>query len=647
MCGIAGRFNYLTGAPVAAETMAAMSGLLAHRGPDGSGVFVDGPVGLAHRRLAVIDLSPGGRQPMATDDGRLWITFNGEIYNFLGLRAELESHGHQFRSQSDTEVILAAYRQYGVDCLAHLRGMFAFAIWDRDTRRLFAARDRLGKKPLHYRLDHDGLTFASEPKAFLAEPGFSPQVDMRALSQYLTWQFVPSPLSAFKDVSKLPPAHYLLVDDCGVKVRRYWRLRYGPKQRTSEAEATEQIMARLREAVRLRLISDVPLGAFLSGGVDSSVIVALMAEAGGAPVKTFSIGFEESEYNELRYARQVAERYGTDHHEFVVRPEAADVLPRLAWHYNEPYADESAIPTYYLAQMTRRHVTVALNGDAGDENFAGYRRYRASRSGAWFAALPAPARTLLTAATRNASWLPDHPLILRTRMWFDDVVAPPERRYASRLMHFRQALKTAVCSPEFLEASEDDAPADLVVEAMRSSDGETFVERAMDADIQYYLPDCLLVKVDIATMAHALEGRSPLLDHQFMEFVATLPFDLKMRNGTQKYIFRQAARTILPNEVFARSKMGFGVPLDQWFRRDLLPMTRDLLFDGRLSARGYFRMTQVERLLDEHVRGVRAWHDQLFNLVMLELWHRTFLDERPTLSTAASGQAAATGLARS
>src|SRR5262245_13536958 len=423
MCGIAGRFNFRSGAPVDRLLIRQMCDLLAHRGPDGSGEHTAGAVGLGHRRLAIIDLTPTGAQPM-TLDGQLWITFNGEIYNFLELRRELETRGHQFRSQSDTEVILAAYREWGVESLSRLRGMFAFAIWDGANRTMFLARDRLGKKPLHYWLDRDGLAFASEPKAFLADDGFEVCPDPLALSSYLSLQYVPAPMSAFKDVQKLPPAHYLLVRDGKIVVERYWRLRYRPKRNISEGEAIEETLARLREATRLRLISDVPLGAFLSGGVDSGTIVALMSEEGSGPVKTFSIGFEEPEYNELQHARVVAERYRTDHHEFVVRPDAVAILPDLVWHYNEPYADSSAIPTYYLAQLTRKSVTVALNGDAGDENFAGYDRYLAIALSSRYDQLPLAMRRLVEIGARSLPERSTVRLLSRAHRFFEALSEP-------------------------------------------------------------------------------------------------------------------------------------------------------------------------------------------------------------------------------
>jgi len=377
MCGIGGKLYFDSARSVNPTLLDRMNAVLAHRGPDDGGVYHDGPIGLAHRRLSIIDLSPAGHQPMSNPSGTLWITFNGEIYNFLELRGELEHDGATFRSKTDTEVILALYERHGAECLRYLRGMFAFAIWDGQTRTLFLARDRLGKKPLYYYQDAKQFLFASEPKGILQDPEVPVEPDLEAIHHYLTYGYIPSPYSAFKGFRKIPPAHYLIIREGRVHLERYWQLRYHPKLQMTEAELREELLTRLREAVRLRMISDVPLGAFLSGGIDSSTVVALMSECSSGPVKTFSIGFEEERYNELPYARLVAERYGTDHHEFVVKPEAIKILPELVWHYNEPYADSSAIPTYYLSKMTREHVTVALNGDAGDENFAGYERYLA------------------------------------------------------------------------------------------------------------------------------------------------------------------------------------------------------------------------------------------------------------------------------
>jgi asparagine synthase (glutamine-hydrolysing) len=619
---------------VGADLIEAMTGILAHRGPDGDGVHVDGPLGFGHRRLAILDLSEAGRQPMLTSDGRFAITFNGEIYNFLELRADLEQRGHRFRSNTDTEVLLAAYREFGVQAVDRLRGMFAFAIWDRATRTLFAARDRLGKKPLYYMLDRDGIAFASEPKAFLADPGFTPAPDLEAISHYLSYQYVPSPFTAFRGVQKLPPAHYLLVTDGQVRTERYWKLRYTPKRRITSEEACEELLGRLKEAVRLRLISDVPLGAFLSGGVDSSIIVALMAQLGSGPVKTFSIGFEEKEFDELPYARMVARRYGTDHHEFIVRPDAEQIFPSLVWHYNEPFADSSAIPTYYLSQLTRQHVTVALNGDGGDENFAGYTRYLPSQGLPGLCEqLPASVRRLacaaaqaLPSATRSDAWP------ARARRWAERLSMSPEERYACGMMQFWPSLKADLCTEEFTRVGGRDSR-EIMLDAFRTTEAAELREAFLDADIAHYLPDALLAKVDIASMAHGLEARSPFLDHDFMEFAAGLPFDLKLRGRETKHLLKRAARPLLPSEIIDRPKKGFSVPLNHWFRNELKDMAYDLLLDRRAVERGHFRPAMVERLLNEHVQGIRDWSEQLWNLLMLESWYRTFIDDRPALAS--------------
>lgn len=612
-----------------------MGELLAHRGPDGEGTYVDGPVGLGHRRLAIIDLSPAGRQPMSNEacaeqsrsNGTLWITFNGEIYNFQELRDDLLKRGHRFRSKTDTETILHLYEEHGVECLKYLRGMFAFAIWDARERTLLLARDRLGKKPLYYFVDGDGIAFASEPKAFLADPDFKPQPNLEAITHYLTYQYVPSHYSAFQGVRKLPPAHYLLVKDGKVTIERYWKLRYGHKRQLTEEAACEELLTRLREAVRLRLISDVPLGAFLSGGIDSGTIVALMAEHTSMPVKTFSIGFDEKAYDELPYARLVAERYGTEHHEFVVRPEATEVLPKLVWHYNEPFADSSAIPTYYLAQLTRQHVTVALNGDAGDENFAGYDRYVANLLAAQYEQIPRPLRRSLEAMVR-AIPAPSGPrsLVAKGKRFFEALAEPRERRYARWVSHFYPALKAELCTEAFQRAAGGRDSLTLLLDAYQASDAPDLIDATLDVDVNTYLPDDLLVKVDIATMAHGLEGRSPMLDHEFMEFCASLPSQMKLRGRVKKYIFRRALRGLLPREILERPKMGFGVPIDKWLREDLREMAHDVLLSPPAVGRGYFRREVVKRLLDEHTQGVRNWHYQLWNLLVLELWHRAFID---------------------
>ena len=629
MCGIGGKLYFDPARAVEYHVLERMNAVQAHRGPDDSGIYCEGAVGLAHRRLSIIDLSPAGHQPMANEDGTVWIVFNGEIYNFQTLRSRLAGGGHRFRSHTDTEVLLHLYEEQGVGCLELLRGMFAFAIWDAPRRLLFLARDRLGKKPLCYQQDAEAFRFASEAKAILQDSAVEARPDPAGISQYLTYGYVPSPGSAFQGMRKLPPAHYLLCRDGTVEVVRYWRLRRGQKLERPDGEWCQEIVTRLEEAVRLRLISDVPLGAFLSGGIDSSAVVAMMSHASSKPVKTFSIGFEEPEYDELHYARLVAERFGTEHHELVVRPDAAAVLPKLAWHYDEPFGDSSAVPTYYVAQMTRRYVTVALNGDAGDENFGGYDRYVANLLAASFDRWPGA--ELFRHAIRWGLYLwplssRRTSLLSRGRRFLDGLTEVPERRYARWFCHFYGERKDDLLSPEFRASLNGADALDLLLTAYRESDAPDFVDATLGVDAALYLPDDLLVKVDIASMAHSLEARSPFLDHEFMEFAATIPSHLKVRGRTKKYILKRALADLLPETILHRPKMGFGVPIDHWLRHELRDLAYDTLLGPRCLGRGYFLPETVRRLLDEHVHRRRNWHYLLWTLLMLELWHRTYVD---------------------
>jgi asparagine synthase (glutamine-hydrolysing) len=628
MCGISGKLYFDPARSVEREVLERMNAVLAHRGPDDAGIYCDGPIGLAHRRLSIIDLSPAGHQPMSNEDDTIWIVFNGEIYNFQSLRPDLLHRGHRFRSNTDTEVILHLYEEHGTDCLRFLRGMFAFALWDGPRRQLFLARDRLGKKPLSYQQDAQGLRFASEVKAILQDSEVTARPDPVGISHYLTYGYVPGSGSAFLGVRKLPPGHYLTWRDGRTDVVRYWRLRRDQKQERPEEEWCQEILARLEEAVRLRMISDVPLGAFLSGGIDSSAVVALMSRAGAGPVKTFSIGFEEPEYDELKYARQVAERFGTEHHELVVRPDAAAILPKLAWQFDEPFADSSAVPTYYVAQMTRQYVTVALNGDAGDESFGGYDRYVANLLAASFDRWPGAG--LLRHAIRSGLHLLPHrgtrtSLLYRGRRFLDGLTETPERRYARWFCHFHDDRKAELCTPEFLAAGGEDA-LEVLLAAYRESDAPDFGDATLGVDAGLYLPDDLLVKVDIASMAHSLEARSPFLDHEFMEFAATIPFELKVRGRVKKYILKRALAGLLPERILHRPKMGFGVPIDHWLRHELREVAYETLLGSRAASRGYFQVRTVRRMLDEHMQGKAGWHYLLWNLLMLELWHRTYID---------------------
>ncbi|MBP1775032.1 MAG: asnB [candidate division NC10 bacterium] len=646
MCGIGGKLYFDSARPVEREILERMNAILAHRGPDDAGIFCDGPVGLAHRRLSIIDLSAAGHQPMANEDGTIWIVFNGEIYNFQSLRADLVRGGHQFRSNTDTEVILHLYEDHGADCLRFLRGMFAVAIWDSHRRQLFLARDRLGKKPLCYQQDAQALRFASEVKAIFQDPGVSARPDPAGIAQYLTYGFVPAPGSAFHGVRRLPPGHYLTCRDGRVEVVRYWRLRRDRKTERSEEDWCQEILARLEEAVRLRMVSDVPLGAFLSGGIDSSAVVALMSRAGVGRVKTFSIGFEEREYDELKHARAVADRFGTEHHEFVVRPDAAAILPKLAWQYDEPFGDSSAVPTYYVAQMTRQDVTVALTGDGGDENFGGYERYLATRVAASFDRLPA-AGLLRRAIRASVPLLPRGgsrtSAFFRWRRFVEGLTETPERRYARWLCRLTDG-PAELCTPEFLAATAGTDALEPLLAAYRESDAPEFGDATLGVDVGVYLPDDLLVKIDVATMAHSLEARSPFLDHEFMEFAATIPFALKVRGRTTKHILKRALVGLLPDEVLRRPKMGFGVPVDHWLRHELKDVAHDILLSSRAVGRGYFRADTIRRMLHDHVAARCSWDASLWALLMLELWHRTYLDDGGELARRRALAAATTSV---
>ena len=623
MCGIAG-VAIRDGGLVDEGLVRAMTDVLAHRGPDGAGVHVEGRVGLGHRRLAIIDLSAAAGQPMAGADGRAWITFNGEIYNFRELRRELESLGHRFRTSSDTEVILAAYAAWGTECVSRLRGMFAFGIWDRERRRLFLARDRVGIKPLFYAWDGRRLLFASELKAILQDPVVPRELNWAALRDYLTLLYVPAPRTIFRHVYKLPPGSSLLLDlDHGdPQVGRYWRLAFVPDRSRSEAEWLEGLRWHLEDAVRSHLVSDVPVGAFLSGGVDSSTVVALMARAGGSPVRTFSIGFDEADFDELAHARRVARRYATDHYEFVVKPDALESLPRLAEQFDEPYGDASALPTYYVAKITREQVTVALSGDGGDENFAGYRRY--ARALAFHERLDRGPGRLAKPFFRLAADL--WPAEMRGRGFLELLGADPVARYFRMVAYQSSETLRRLLTPEAranVEAEVDAAAFGRLAEESRAPD---YVAALQYVDIQTYLPDDILTKVDRTSMLVSLEVRVPLLDHVLMEFVAAMPTSLKLRDGLGKLILKQAMAGDLPEETLQRRKMGFGVPLGAWFRHELADYTRAVLLGRRARERGLVDLDTVARLLERHRTGAADHSSCIWSLLCLEEWACRWLD---------------------
>jgi asparagine synthase (glutamine-hydrolysing) len=610
--------------PLAGRLIEELRDCLAHRGPDDAGLFVEDGVGLGHRRLAIIDLSPAGRQPIANEDGSQLLVFNGEIYNYVELRDELRAKGRVFRTQTDSEVLLHLYSERGEECIGALRGMFAFAIWDRSRRQLFAGRDRLGKKPIYYAVVAGALVLASEIKALLRHPKISREPDAQALQEYLALQYVPSPLTAFRDVRCLPPAHTLLWRDGRLDVRRYWQPDFSGKPVTDERDAERELDETLDEAVRIRLRSDVPVGVLLSGGLDSSLVAALAA-AHVPRLKTFTVGFQEGRFDERAHARRVADYLGTEHHEIVATETLAELLPRLVRQYDQPFADPAALPTLALSEATRRHVTVALNGDGGDETFAGYARYRGAPHWRAFQRLPRAFRDgwLWQAGSKvTAAIHPGTGGALR-RFW-ELGSETLEAHYLRSMSRFSSEALSELVTPEFRDlAGNQDA-----WRALRHAFAQARARRLgslnalLAVDLETYLPDCLLVKVDIASMAFGLEVRSPLLDHRVVDLAARLPESLKLRGEESKYLLRRLARRRVPNDVIHRPKSGFGVPIGEWMRTNLRETVQDLLLDGRLARRGQLRPAAVEQLVRDHLvfRIDRA--AQLWSLVVLEMWQR-------------------------
>ncbi|MDD2774177.1 MAG: asparagine synthase (glutamine-hydrolyzing) [Elusimicrobiales bacterium] len=632
MCGICGVYNFGTGAAAGETELRRMNALLVHRGPDDEGFRLDGPVGIAMRRLSIIDLSTG-HQPISNEDGTIWIVFNGEIYNFPELRAYLESRGHVFRTKTDTEAIIHLYEEHGRDCVKKLRGMFAFAIWDAPKKRLFAARDRVGKKPLCYFAGNGRFVFASELRSVMAADGVPKELDPRAVDMFLSLQYIPAPRTIYKGVRKLPPAHTLTVESGRVSVEPYWDLPLDEERRgISLSDARSEIRRKLTEAVKIRMIADVPLGAFLSGGVDSSIIVALMSRLSDRPVKTFSVGFAEQEFCELDYARELAQMYGCDHHEFIVRPEMAEVLPKLAWHYSEPYADASALPSYYVARETRKHVTVALNGDGGDENFAGYLRYVAMKLAHYWDYLPVPMQKAISA---SAELLPEKNAPFGTlwrakRFLRSAVFSDFPSRHLKMVCYFSEEDKRPLYSKTFMHALGEDLSAakNYIGESYSKAAGLDFVNQLLYVDMKTYLPEDLMVKMDIACMANSLEGRSPLLDHEFMELCFGLKGDWKLCGVNRtKWILKETFRDMLPDTIRKRGKMGFGIPLGPWFRVELKKYWEEHCLSPKALSRGYFDESALRALWTEHQTGKRDHGYRLWALLMLELWHETFLPD--------------------
>lgn len=626
MCGIVGLVRN-DGKPIDEGLLARMNEAIRHRGPDEDGFYVNGSVGLAMRRLAIIDLK-SGQQPIHNRDRTAWIVFNGEIYNYLELREKLEKLGHTFYTNSDTEAIVHAYDQYGSDCPKHLRGMFAFAIWDERTQELFLARDRVGKKPLLYAEVNGQLVFGSEFSAILLHPDVSKEIRPEAIDCYLSFMCVPAPLTAYRAIKKLEPGHSLRWRKGELKTERYWQPDFSKKLDISEEEAGERAIEILRDAVKVRLMSEVPLGAFLSGGIDSSAVVALMSQESSEKVKTFSIGFEEQDFSELQHAKRIAEHVGADHHEFIVRPDAVEILPMLVEHYGEPYADSSAVPTYYVARETRRHVTVALNGDGGDESFAGYERYIAMGLTEKYRKVPAFFReSLIKEAVNRIPTSPIRKSTVNSAKRLLEVVSKPRvNRYMHWMSVFNEGLKEPLYSDAFREQTDRAFAASFLDTWFKKANGNGPVDTLLLTDLMTYLPNDLLVKVDIATMAVSLEARSPFLDHHVIEFAASLPERLKLRRLTTKYLLKKVLRRLLPAENLDRRKMGFGVPIGHWFRGKMQPFLREVVLSDKALRRGLFKPEVVKQLVEQHTRSERDYSHQLWTLLMLELWFLRFID---------------------
>ena len=626
MCGICG-IALPDRRPVARESLLRMNEAIRHRGPDSDGYYSSDGVGLGVRRLAIIDVK-GGDQPISNEDGSLWVVLNGEIYNHPELRSNLEERGHRLKTRTDTECILHSYEDAGDACVTRFRGMFAFALWDARRERLLITRDRLGKKPVFYTIQNGDLYFCSELSGLLAALPHRPEVDLEAVDLYLSLQYIPEPRTIYQGIYKLPAAHTLLWENGQARTERYWDYSTLPKLQGDEGELATELRTRLREAVRMRLISEVPLGAHLSGGIDSSVIVALMAELSDAPVKTFSVGFEEQQYSELSYARAIADKYGTDHNEFTLTyGDVPKTLEEISRHFGEPFGDASAVPLYLMSLITREHVTVALNGDGGDEDFAGYQRYGLDPLARSYARLPSPitrrAVPWVASNLRDRSSRPTGQGIVNGLQRLRQIPEIDERASILRWgSYFVPSQRKGLWKPEHWQGLCEDNAESLLVQVFEGAEG-SFLDRTLYTDLHTYLPGDLLVKADRMTMAASLEGRSPFLDHELVEWTARLPDRMKLRGVTGKYLLKKAFAGELPPAVRSHRKQGFGLPLAAWFRGPLAAWSGALLLDPGNPMREWFQSSAIQSLLDEHAQARLDHGKRLYALCMLAIWARS------------------------
>jgi len=630
VCGIAGVFNYLDQTqPVAPELLQRMTDVIRHRGPDADGTYIDGAIGLGQRRLSIIDLSEAGRQPMFSEDRQLAIVFNGEIYNYLEHREPLMQRGHRFHSHTDTEVIIYLYREYGEQCVKYLRGMFAFAIWDAPKRQLFIARDHIGQKPLYYYSDGKRLVFGSELKCLLEDKTVPKELNYEAFYDYLMYSYIPAPKTIYKNIYKLPAAHYMVCNRNGLRLQEYWDVSFAHvDEQKPESYYSETLIERLQETVKMHLMSDVPLGAFLSGGVDSSGIVAMMAQSMTTPVVTTSIGFEEKEFDELEYARIISNYYKTDHFERVVKADAVSIIDKVVWHFDEPFADSSAIPTYYVSKLSREKVTVALSGDAGDENFAGYSKYpidimEESLRRRIPNALKRWGIAPLASVYPQWDWLPWY---LRAKFFLTNLTLPHARAFYRTNTFMTPDVERQLLSRDTLRAIGGYDPYSVVESAYNRADTNDPLSKVQYVDLKVLLPDDMLVKVDRMSMAHALEVRPPMLDPVFVEFVASIPSRFKLHGKEKKYILKKALTPYLPPEILYRKKRGFDAPLNAWFRNDLKTLAQETVLSERALQRGFFNPITIKTMWQQHQSGERNFGMNFWTLLMFELWFRQFME---------------------
>ena len=623
MCGIAGKFNFKTGEPVSEKLINSMCAKLHHRGPDDQGVFTDGPVGLGHTRLSIIDLSSLGHQPMQSNDGRYWITYNGEVYNFLTLRKELISEGYTFKSQCDTEVILSLYQKYGKNCLEHLRGMFSFAIWDCKKETLFLARDRIGKKPLYYYYDEKRLIFASEIKSILEDNSVKKQINYEAFYDYFKYLYVPDPKTIYNNIHKLEPGHFLFCSKHKFEKKQYWDVSFSQSESKNLNQITEELYEILKESVTMRMISDVPLGAFLSGGIDSSCVVAMMALESQKPVKTCSIGFNSSKYDEVEFAQIVADQYQTDHHELTVKENAASIINDLPKYFDEPFADSSAVPTYFVSKLARQKVTVALSGDGGDENFAGYEKYYMDDIENQIRnKIPGIIRKSIFPGIANILQKFDNPYLQKGNTLLNTLSHDADFGFFLTNTEFNQTLWSSLVNEETKKKIGDYDPFNVTQYHYNKADTDNHLSKILYTDLKTYLPGDILVKVDRMSMAHSLEVRAPILDHKVIEFAASIPHALKYNKGEKKYILKQSLKKILPDSILYRKKMGFSVPLADWFRNDLRTIAKNTLFSSNSGLSTFFNMNGIKKIWDSHQTGRRNFATILWTLLMFELWFK-------------------------